>query len=36
MLERVYDDVPALAHPLAERQIAAHLDHLEAAGRLER
>lgn len=32
---RVYDDVPPIAHPLAERQIVAHLEHLDAAGRLE-
>lgn len=35
MLDRVYDDVPAIAHPLAERQIEAHLEHLRDAGRLE-
>ncbi len=34
MLETVYDDVPRLAHPLAERQIVAHLERLEAMGRL--
>lgn len=34
MLERVYDDVPAIAHPLAERQIVAHLERLRYLGRL--
>ncbi len=32
--ERVYKEVPPVAHPLAERQISAHLEHLEATGRL--
>ena len=36
MLESVYDDVPAIAHPLAERQIVAHLEHLTASGKLEK
>ena len=36
MLESVYDDVPAIAHPLAERQIVAHLEHLTAGGKLEK
>ena len=35
MIERVYDDVPPIAHPLAERQIVAHLEHLETSGKLE-
>ena len=30
----VYDDIPAVAEPLAERQVAAHLLHLEASGKL--
>jgi glyoxylase-like metal-dependent hydrolase (beta-lactamase superfamily II) len=34
MLPRVYDDAPELAWPLAERQIVAHLERLERAGRL--
>ncbi len=34
MLETVYDDVPKIAHPLAERQIVAHLERLEEMGRL--
>ena len=34
MLATVYDDVPEAAHPLAERQILAHLERLEARGRL--
>jgi glyoxylase-like metal-dependent hydrolase (beta-lactamase superfamily II)/8-oxo-dGTP pyrophosphatase MutT (NUDIX family) len=34
MLPRVYDDVPEQAWPLAERQIVAHLERLERAGRL--
>lgn len=36
MIELVYEDVPPIAHPLAERQIVAHLEHLEASGELER
>jgi glyoxylase-like metal-dependent hydrolase (beta-lactamase superfamily II) len=36
MLERVYDDVPPIAYPLAERQIVAHLEYLEASGKLEK
>ena len=36
MLEQVYDDVPPMAQPLAERQIVAHLEHLEASGKLEK
>lgn len=35
MVEQIYDDVPRLAHPLAARQIEAHLEHLRAQGRLE-
>jgi glyoxylase-like metal-dependent hydrolase (beta-lactamase superfamily II) len=34
MLPTVYDDVPKEAHPLAERQILAHLDRLRKAGRI--
>jgi ribonuclease/clavin/mitogillin len=34
MLPVVYDDVPAMAYPLAERQILAHLERLRRAGRL--
>lgn len=34
MLARVYDDVPAAALPLAERQIVAHLERLERRGEL--
>jgi ribonuclease/clavin/mitogillin len=34
MLPAVYDDVPAMAYPLAERQILAHLERLRRAGRL--
>ncbi len=34
MLATVYDDVPAAAHPLAMRQILAHLTRLRRAGRL--
>ena len=34
MLPTVYDDVPAMAYPLAERQILAHLTRLRRAGRL--
>ncbi|MFL6195760.1 MAG: MBL fold metallo-hydrolase [Thermoanaerobaculia bacterium] len=35
MLPTVYDDVPPLAWPLAERQILAHLERLRRHGRLE-
>ena len=31
---RVYDDIPEIAHPLANRQVIAHLCHLKATGRL--
>ncbi|HZF11224.1 MAG TPA: MBL fold metallo-hydrolase [Thermoanaerobaculia bacterium] len=34
MLPTVYDDVPPMAYPLAERQILAHLLRLRRAGRL--
>jgi glyoxylase-like metal-dependent hydrolase (beta-lactamase superfamily II)/8-oxo-dGTP pyrophosphatase MutT (NUDIX family) len=34
MLPTVYDDVPPVAYPLAERQILAHLARLRQAGRL--
>jgi glyoxylase-like metal-dependent hydrolase (beta-lactamase superfamily II)/8-oxo-dGTP pyrophosphatase MutT (NUDIX family) len=34
MLPTVYDDVPTVAYPLAERQILAHLERLRRAGRL--
>lgn len=34
MLPTVYDDVPKEAHPLAERQILAHLERLRRAGAL--
>jgi hypothetical protein len=34
MLERVYDDVPPIARPLAERQIVAHLERLRRLGKL--
>ena len=30
-----YDDIPAVARPLAARQVQAHLEHLGAAGELE-
>ena len=35
MLPTVYDDAPEQAWPLAERQIVAHLERLQRAGRLE-
>ena len=34
LLEEVYDDVPTQAHPLARRQIVAHLERLADLGRL--
>lgn len=34
MVETVYDDVPAVARPLAVRQIQAHLEHLEERGEI--
>lgn len=30
----VYEEIPSIAYPLAERQVIAHLQHLKAAGRL--
>ena len=35
MLPTVYDDVPPEAHPIAVRQILAHLERLRRAGRLD-
>lgn len=35
MLSTVYDDVPKEAHPLAQRQILAHLERLRRSGRLD-
>ncbi len=35
MLPTVYDDVPKEAHPLARRQILAHLERLRRTGRVE-
>jgi ribonuclease/clavin/mitogillin len=35
MLPTVYDDAPAAAHPLAARQILAHLARLRRAGQLD-
>ncbi len=34
MIDAVYDDLPELAVPLAERQVVAHLDHLRQQGLL--
>ena len=34
MVATVYDDAPKEAHPLAERQIMAHLERLRRAGRI--
>lgn len=34
MLAAVYDDIPALARPLARSQIEAHLEHLRQTGKL--
>ena len=34
MLSEVYSDVPAIAYPLAERQILAHLARLRCLGRI--
>jgi glyoxylase-like metal-dependent hydrolase (beta-lactamase superfamily II) len=31
---QVYEEIPSIAHPLAERQVVAHLQHLEEADRL--
>jgi len=36
MLPVVYDDVPAAAYPLAERQVHAHLERLRRAGKISR
>ena len=35
IVRRVYDDVPAAAHPIAERQVLSHLNRLRRAGRIE-
>ncbi|MDX1642888.1 MAG: MBL fold metallo-hydrolase [Thermoanaerobaculia bacterium] len=35
MLPTVYEDVPPIAHPLAVRQIEAHLEHLREQGKIE-
>jgi glyoxylase-like metal-dependent hydrolase (beta-lactamase superfamily II) len=35
MLPTVYEDVPPQAHPLAQRQILAHLERLRRVGRIE-
>jgi glyoxylase-like metal-dependent hydrolase (beta-lactamase superfamily II) len=35
MVARVYEDVPAEVHPVAERQIEAHLVRLRRLGRIE-
>lgn len=35
MLPTVYEDVPPQAHPLAQRQILAHLERLRRIGRIE-
>jgi endoribonuclease LACTB2 len=35
MLSTVYEDVPPQAHPLAQRQILAHLERLRRVGRIE-
>ncbi|NJL28639.1 MAG: MBL fold metallo-hydrolase, partial [Thermoanaerobaculia bacterium] len=35
MVAEVYDDAPKEVHPIAERQIAAHLARLEKLGRLD-
>jgi len=35
MIEKVYEDVPAVAHPLAVRQILAHIEHLKHRGEIE-
>jgi ribonuclease/clavin/mitogillin len=32
---QVYAEIPPMAHPLAERQVIAHLEHLEAQGQLK-
>ena len=36
MVARVYDDVPPELHPVAERQIEAHLVRLRRSGRIPR
>lgn len=34
IVDRAYDDLPPLARPLAERQVRAHLEHLDRNGKL--
>jgi glyoxylase-like metal-dependent hydrolase (beta-lactamase superfamily II)/8-oxo-dGTP pyrophosphatase MutT (NUDIX family) len=36
MVKRIYVDVPEALHPMAERSVLAHLEMLEAAGRVSR
>jgi hydroxyacylglutathione hydrolase len=36
MVERIYAEVPKVLHPMAERSLLAHLEMLEAEGRVAR
>lgn len=36
MVKRIYADVPEVLHPMAERSVLAHLEMLEAEGRVSR
>lgn len=36
MVNHIYADVPEVLHPMAERSVLAHLEMLEADGRVER
>jgi glyoxylase-like metal-dependent hydrolase (beta-lactamase superfamily II) len=36
MVKRIYKDYPEAVHPVAERSVLAHLEVLEAEGRVER
>ena len=36
MVKRIYKDYPEAVHPVAERSVLAHLEMLEADGRVKR
>jgi hypothetical protein len=36
MVKRIYAEVPEVLHPMAERSVLAHLEMLEATGRVRR
>ncbi len=36
MVKRIYSEVPEALHPMAERSVLAHLEMLEAEGKVDR